>query len=241
MGWRACERVGCFWYNREFGFGSQSSGIGRNTATGSWIRNNRIPPARHGVAESGIETLARLQTSDWFPGSRPRQFPENCRHTFFEDCSMKFRSRPFRPRRAGKILSGLVLILAVAGGCDRQVAPAPARSPEPAGSAESASISVECELDFSGRRETVRGTVTVASGATAFEVLVALAAAKGLEVESRGDGSTRFVTAIGGIQNEGAGKDNWVFRVDGKLGDRSSGIQVVQDGQKLVWSMGVYP
>ncbi len=62
-----------------------------------------------------------------------------------------------------------------------------------------------------------------------------------LAFKFRGRGATAFVTAIEDVENGGAKGPNWIFRVDGKLGDRSCGAYPVQAGQKVLWSLEKYP
>ncbi len=62
-----------------------------------------------------------------------------------------------------------------------------------------------------------------------------------LRFEFRGEGARAFVTSIGRVKNEGARGSNWIFRVGGKLGDRSCGIYPVRAGEKVLWSFQRYP
>ena len=62
-----------------------------------------------------------------------------------------------------------------------------------------------------------------------------------LEFEMIGaDNATAFIVSIGGVENEKNLGDNWVYRVNGKLGDKSSGLFPVQPGDSIVWSFGKY-
>lgn len=147
-------------------------------------------------------------------------------------------------------LGWLVLFLSVClVGCERSGSGTP-KPTNGAGTRDSAagassqtpvSIEVEVRLEFAGQREAVAGTVKLPAEGTAFDALSQLAEQQGLAVESRGEGATLFVMAVGGIANGGPGKPNWIYRVDGKLGDRSAGVYVLGPGQKLVWSLGDYP
>jgi hypothetical protein len=78
------------------------------------------------------------------------------------------------------------------------------------------------------------------------EGLTALAAtqmaekhARGIKLKLRGSGETAFVTQIDDVINEGAER-NWVFRVNGKLGDRSSGIYKLNAGDTVLWRFQKY-
>jgi hypothetical protein len=63
--------------------------------------------------------------------------------------------------------------------------------------------------------------------------------AHGIKAEVRSSGSTAFLTQIDDVKNEGSGK-NWVFRVNGKLGDRSIGIHQLQAGDAVLWRFQEY-
>lgn len=59
-----------------------------------------------------------------------------------------------------------------------------------------------------------------------------------LEFESRGSADTLFLTSIAGVENSGAGKGNWSFKVNGDLGDKSSGVFEIKPDDKIEWSFG---
>lgn len=61
-----------------------------------------------------------------------------------------------------------------------------------------------------------------------------------LEFEYRGSGATVFVNSIQGLANQGAGGHNWIYRVNGKLGDRSIGVAEIVAGDKITWEFGSY-
>lgn len=62
---------------------------------------------------------------------------------------------------------------------------------------------------------------------------------RGIKAEVRSSGSTAFLTQIDDVKNEGSGK-NWVYRVNGKLGDRSIGIHKLQAGDAVLWRFQEY-
>ncbi len=77
---------------------------------------------------------------------------------------------------------------------------------------------------------------------TVFDVLQAAARhRRGIRVRHRGSGETTFVLEIDGLKNEGRSGRNWVYRVDGKLGDRSCGVYRVKAGQTVLWTFATYP
>lgn len=62
----------------------------------------------------------------------------------------------------------------------------------------------------------------------------------GIGVRVRSSGSTAFLLQIDDVANEGGGGKNWVFRVNGKLGDRSCGIAKVEAGDTILWRFQKY-
>jgi hypothetical protein len=74
-------------------------------------------------------------------------------------------------------------------------------------------------------------------------VLDALEAAqkhpRGIEVKYRGKGATAFLTQIDDLENQGRGR-NWVYRVNGKLADRSFARFTLKSGDTVLWKFGQY-
>lgn len=77
-----------------------------------------------------------------------------------------------------------------------------------------------------------------------FTVLDALEWAKkhprGIELQRRGKEATTLVLAIDDLENSGASKKNWIFRVNGKLGDRSCGVFPVRPADRILWRFERY-
>lgn len=86
--------------------------------------------------------------------------------------------------------------------------------------------------------EPIEGTATWAAGMTVFDAISALSPS--VDVESTGQGEALFVKSIAGQANLGAAGDNWIYRVNGQLGDRSCGVYELQAGDEVVWSFGKY-
>jgi hypothetical protein len=61
----------------------------------------------------------------------------------------------------------------------------------------------------------------------------------GIDIEYRGQGATAFLTKIDDLENEGSGK-NWIFRVNGKLADRSFAVFELKRGDTILWKFGEY-
>ena len=62
---------------------------------------------------------------------------------------------------------------------------------------------------------------------------------RGITFEYRGRGSTALLVRIDNVKNEGAGR-NWIYRVNGKLADRSMGVWRLQPGDTILWSFAEY-
>ena len=61
-----------------------------------------------------------------------------------------------------------------------------------------------------------------------------------LKYESRGSGRTFFLTEINGQKNEGAGGRNWIYTVNGKLGNKSAGLFEIKAGDEIEWNFKRY-
>ncbi|MBC7853084.1 MAG: DUF4430 domain-containing protein [Pirellulaceae bacterium] len=74
-------------------------------------------------------------------------------------------------------------------------------------------------------------------------VLAALEAAakhpRGIKFTHQGKGETVLVTAIDDQKNEGRGR-NWLYEVNGKLGDRSCAVMPLKSGDSVLWRFGKY-
>lgn len=74
-------------------------------------------------------------------------------------------------------------------------------------------------------------------------VLDAMNAAKqhprGITFESKGRGATTLLTKIDDRGNEGRGL-NWLYKVNGKPGDRSIGVFELQAGDTVLWKFDKY-
>ena len=128
---------------------------------------------------------------------------------------------------------GLLTVVFGMAGCDSK----PVDS-----SATSSSVgTVKLLIDFGKRRQNISVDVPCSVDSTVYQILERARNIADLEFYKSGAGETTFVRSIDGIENEGANGDNWIFRVNGKLGDKSSGIFPVQPGDRVEWSLGDYP
>ena len=63
---------------------------------------------------------------------------------------------------------------------------------------------------------------------------------RGIQFSVRGKGATAIVTRIDDLKNTGGKGKNWVYRVNGKLGDRSCGVFLVKPGHRILWKFERY-
>lgn len=132
------------------------------------------------------------------------------------------------------ILLALLLFVGISG-CDSS--PAGTASTRTGGSTGTAQL----EIDFGGRRNNISVDVPCSADSTVFQIMERARNMADLEFYVSGSGETTFVRSIDGIENEGAEGDNWVFRVNEKLGDRSCGVFPVRPGDHVLWVLGEYP
>ncbi|MEO8494364.1 MAG: DUF4430 domain-containing protein [Planctomycetota bacterium] len=62
---------------------------------------------------------------------------------------------------------------------------------------------------------------------------------RGIRFEHKGKGATVLLTKIDDVENEGSGR-NWLYRVNGKPGDRSIGILELKAGDTVLWKFDKY-
>ena len=62
----------------------------------------------------------------------------------------------------------------------------------------------------------------------------------GISFKARGKGATALLYRIDDLENEGGSGLNWIFRVNGKLGDRSFAITPLADGDRILWKFDEY-
>ena len=98
---------------------------------------------------------------------------------------------------------------------------------------------VDLEIDFQSEEKKIQVSVPCPTDATVFSILTQAQHSGDIKFESRGNGpASRFVTSIGGVENQAAAGDNWVFRVNGELDDRGCGEFSVRPGDQVQWSFG---
>lgn len=130
----------------------------------------------------------------------------------------------------------LILIVLLAGLCGCQSAN---RNQDSADSATQGNVSIR--IDFNSRSADKSFELPCYGEASVLSVLEDAQKAGEINFESLGAGETAFIKSIEGVENEGANGDNWVYRVNGKLADRSCGIFSIRPGDKIEWRFGRYP
>lgn len=58
---------------------------------------------------------------------------------------------------------------------------------------------------------------------------------RGIRVSHRGQGEMTFVTAIDGVENEGAEQRNWRYRVNDQPAQYSAAVMELKRGDAVVW------
>lgn len=79
-----------------------------------------------------------------------------------------------------------------------------------------------------------------ADGMTVFQLLEKSSKhPRGYSLVYAGKGETLLVTSIDGTKNEGSGR-NWIFEVNGKMGEQSCAITKLKGGDSVLWRFGGY-
>ncbi|MDG2384262.1 MAG: DUF4430 domain-containing protein [Pirellulaceae bacterium] len=63
---------------------------------------------------------------------------------------------------------------------------------------------------------------------------------RGIQFKHQGRGSTVLLTQIDELKNQGGTAQNWIYRVNQKLGNRSIGIQELKPGDTILWKFEPY-
>ena len=100
---------------------------------------------------------------------------------------------------------------------------------------------VQLEIEFNSERKNINVAVPCSVDSTVFTILQRAHNMGDLKFDSMGlTDDMKFVTSIGGVDNLNEQGDNWVFRVNGKLGDKSAGVYPVKPGDQIQWAFGKY-
>lgn len=104
--------------------------------------------------------------------------------------------------------------------------------------------SVKLVIDFGDGLSWQFDTLAHKPGMTVLDAMTAAKArsSRPLAFEHKGSGESAFLQSIDGTANEGGGGSarNWFFRVNGKLGQKSFGLQELEAGDTVLWHFGKY-
>jgi hypothetical protein len=105
---------------------------------------------------------------------------------------------------------------------------------------EPASETVKVVIDYGDGSQKQFSAVPWKQEMTVFAALEAAAKhPRGFKFVHQGKGETVLITAIDDLKNEGRGR-NWLYEVNGKLGDRSCGVMPLKAGDSVLWRFGKY-
>lgn len=103
------------------------------------------------------------------------------------------------------------------------------------------SNTVEIAIRFNGNGEDIElKKIQWKDGMTVLSLMTQLQKEKKIRFKHHGTGITAFLTEMGGVKNSGSGGDNWIFRVNSKLGKKSFGVTKLSAGDKVNWTFGKY-
>jgi hypothetical protein len=94
---------------------------------------------------------------------------------------------------------------------------------------------VTLTIDFGDGRQKNFEAIGWRSGMTVAD---AMKAASGVTVTQKDTGQSAFVTAIDGIENQGADAHNWMYKINGKVADRSFEVYDLKPGDRILWTFG---
>jgi hypothetical protein len=134
-----------------------------------------------------------------------------------------------RPRRRSTVAAGCWMMYLM-------VAPLAAAQP-----AAEELKTVKLSVDYGDGVQKHFLSITWQRGMTVLDVMRAADRhPRGIGFQYRGKRATALLTAIDDVQNEGGRGRNWIYRVNGKLADRSFAIYELQSGDKVLWKFDVY-
>jgi hypothetical protein len=94
---------------------------------------------------------------------------------------------------------------------------------------------VELTIDFGDGAQLRFKALDYRPGMTVLDALaVAQKHPRGVKYAHRGRGASAIVTELGGLKNEGRGR-NWLYAVNGKSADESAGSYQLKPGDAILW------
>ena len=139
------------------------------------------------------------------------------------------------PSKRHFVLAFLVAALACGA-----VFTARASAAQPAQEKEAAKDTVKLVFDYGDGVQKQFATLPWTKEMTVLGALEAAAKhPRGIKFSHQGKDETVLVTAIDDQKNEGRGR-NWLYEVNGKLGDRSCAVMPLKSGDSVLWRFGKY-
>ncbi|MEE2641984.1 MAG: DUF4430 domain-containing protein [Planctomycetota bacterium] len=99
---------------------------------------------------------------------------------------------------------------------------------------------VTLKIQLPGNKEILVDDIPHREKMTVLDVLNHAKEKKKIRFVYRGKNTTAFLTSINGIKNRGAGGDNWIFRINRKLGNKSFAISTLKANDEVTWTFGKY-
>lgn len=118
----------------------------------------------------------------------------------------------------------------------REESPASENQAPPA-SVSPSGQTVSLTIDFGETNKTEYEPIAWREGMTILDVMREAQNPK-LPLKIVGSGDSTFLVAIGDIQNEGTAERNWMYSVNGKVGDRSFAVYELQPNDQVLWIFG---
>lgn len=154
---------------------------------------------------------------------RPARHSDSKSFTWWLDCG-GFDASAGTRRSARRLLHRATLLVAalLALNCPSEVLAEEAKS-------------VALTIDYGDGVEKRFLGVPWEDGTTVLDVLeFAAKHPRGIKFEYRGRSATGFLTKIDDLANEGRGR-NWLFYLNGKIGERSFAVQELKAGDAVLW------
>lgn len=98
---------------------------------------------------------------------------------------------------------------------------------------DKASGKVSLSIDFGDGRQQDHPAISWRNGMTVADLLHE---ASELTISQKGTGATAFLTGINGRENAGADGKNWLYEVNGQVGDRSFAVYELRPGDRVLWT-----
>jgi hypothetical protein len=149
------------------------------------------------------------------------------------------------PKRTARfaLVGSLILTAIITGalGCQRNPS-SPSAVQNAVELAEAGEPAVELMIDYGDGAQKRFTRVPHQDGMTALAALrFAAKHPRGITFVSSGSGSAALVTKIDDLANEaGAGGKNWLYRINGKLADKSCDAYVLSPGDVILWKFEEY-